>query len=442
VSRTEPQIRSAYTDETLANSLRGGIDPEGRELLPIMPRYHLEDRDMRMLTSYLRMLSAEHSPGVTDTTLHLATIITEDVSAADRAAMMGILDTLVKINRQTVEQRKHPQFSRMFRMLDNAYFRFISIEMWELKGGPETWRSQLEQYYRDKPVFAILGGISGKSWQPIHDFCESNRIPCLFPITDLPVVSADSWYTLYASKGYYQEGEAAARFLAGQEHASPGRNVVQVVSATPAGEALASGFDAAWGETGAGRVTTVTLSPQDPLGVAQLQALLQQHRPDALVLWGGAEVLPVLTELARQGRLPDLFLSSRYLGNSLETIPQGLRDRVYLTYPYRLPEDEKRYAGYGGLLHLDKQLKDERRIASRTFSMVHLFLAGLKELRLDFYRDTLLDLIGMLPDQYLPDFERYSFGPGQRYASKGCYIVQLGPGTPVQFIKKSDWVIY
>jgi len=51
-------------------------------------------------------------------------------------------------------------------------------------------------------------------------------------------------------------------------------------------------------------------------------------------------------------------------------------------------------------------------------------------------------VLGMRPDQYLPDFERYSFGPGQRYASKGCYIVQLDQETAPRLIKKSDWVVF
>jgi hypothetical protein len=45
-------------------------------------------------------------------------------------------------------------------------------------------------------------------------------------------------------------------------------------------------------------------------------------------------------------------------------------------------------------------------------------------------------------DQEVPLFERLSFGPGQRYASKGCYIVQLSKGEKPGLIKKSDWVIH
>jgi hypothetical protein len=45
------------------------------------------------------------------------------------------------------------------------------------------------------------------------------------------------------------------------------------------------------------------------------------------------------------------------------------------------------------------------------------------------------------PSQSSP-FERTSFGPGQRYASKGCYIVQLSKGDRPVLLIKTDWVIH
>jgi hypothetical protein len=38
-------------------------------------------------------------------------------------------------------------------------------------------------------------------------------------------------------------------------------------------------------------------------------------------------------------------------------------------------------------------------------------------------------------------YPRLTFGPDQRYASKGCYIVQLTPGPNPEPVKRSDWVV-
>jgi hypothetical protein len=44
-----------------------------------------------------------------------------------------------------------------------------------------------------------------------------------------------------------------------------------------------------------------------------------------------------------------------------------------------------------------------------------------------------------VPDS--PLYPRVSFGPGQRYVSKGCYIVQLTDDPAPKIKSVSDWVI-
>jgi hypothetical protein len=72
-------------------------------------------------------------------------------------------------------------------------------------------------------------------------------------------------------------------------------------------------------------------------------------------------------------------------------------------------------------------------------------LAGsVKHMRHDFYRDYFLDVMDMMRDQYysVATYHRLSFGPGQRYASKGCYIVQLGDGPQPELIARTGWVVH
>jgi hypothetical protein len=56
-----------------------------------------------------------------------------------------------------------------------------------------------------------------------------------------------------------------------------------------------------------------------------------------------------------------------------------------------------------------------------------------------------MDVVGMMRDEYYSIgavYPRLSFGPGQRYASKGCYVVQVGEGDQPALEKRSDWVIH
>ena len=74
--------------------------------------------------------------------------------------------------------------------------------------------------------------------------------------------------------------------------------------------------------------------------------------------------------------------------------------------------------------------------------LTQAILRGLNLLYDDLHRDHLFDVMSMQMDLTVRDYERFSFGPGQRYASKGCYIIQLGPGPEPALLPRSEWVMH
>lgn len=439
-----PQARPAYTDQALAHVLRTGIDPTGRELNPVMPRYDLKDADMAVLIHYLRSLSAEFSPGVDATTIRFATVVTEEVSAEDQEAMLVPMNNYVA---------RHNQYSsgfgnRMYLGVGgnemSGGYRKLSLSVWRLKGAPDTWGRQLKEYLAKDPVFALLGGISTGDWKPIHDFCESQKLPCLLPITDFPVISDTDWYTQYFSKGYYQEGQAAARYLRSLDDPAPASRVVQVIPEGREARDLSAGFRETWQELGRPAVKEIRLAKGETLSAEALQAILRTEKPTAILLWSGAGAYAALEGLADQPDRPGhVFLSLRLLGTQVTAVPDKARPFTWITYPYRDPKDEPNVSKYANTLMagLTKRFT-ESRISTRVFSMIQILRQALMDMDRNFYRDNFMDRVGMQADQTLPDYLRLSFGPGQRYASKGCYIMQLSPGDNPQLVRKSEWVIH
>ena len=82
-------------------------------------------------------------------------------------------------------------------------------------------------------------------------------------------------------------------------------------------------------------------------------------------------------------------------------------------------------------------------VQSRAYFVGSMLSAALARMGDDLHRDYLLDVMDMMTDQTfaIAPYERLSFGHAQRYASKGCYIVQLGPGPRPVLLKRSDWVV-
>jgi len=357
--------------------------------------------------------------------------------------MMDPLESFVKsANKQ--QEAFEAQRAKLREFAMEPTYRRVKLSRWLLKGNSSTWRSQLEEYYRQEPVFALVAGISTTDWQPVHEFCETNQIPVILPSIDFPVVSTTDRYTLYFSKGYYQEGEAAARYFPSRDSSLQGKKIVQIVSNSPQGRALAQGFSQTLEEQGLPAPITIRQSDSEPFTAQSLRLLIEKEKPDLLAFWTSAETFRQMAAITATGKIPPLFMvSASHLGRDLWTIPEQLRDSTYITYPYRLPQDDAIFERFLATADKSKNMSPEIRvIKSRIYSTLKVMTQALRDMKGNFYRDYLFDVIAMNADIEFPLYERLSFGPDQRYAAKGCYIVQLAKGKEAELIKKSEWVIH
>jgi hypothetical protein len=441
--------RPAYTDASLALMLRFGTAPTGEQLSETMPRYTLNDSEMEILIYYLKNLSARLSPGVTDAEIRFATVVTEEVTPQDREALLQPLKVYI-------QQEWNPRVPE----LDKAQtaqqsgsvpgpgkkFRKIALDVWELKGAPGTWGDQLAAFYRTRPVFAVLGGITTGPWQQVHDFCEKNQIPCTFPITDLPVVSDTDWYTLYFSKGYYQEGEAAAKYLSRVFALPADTRVVQVYRDSNAGNALSGGFAATWAKLGSATLINESLPTGKKLGADFWAKLALSHPNAVLLLWlGPADLAGIEAVAAGPTKPSSIILSSTLLEGSFQLVPDTIRELALLTYPVRLPGDgEYARSVATGWLAYKKIPTSNLAVSAKAYFVTRMLSRVLLDMGDNYYRDYFLDTFDDGKDQSSTSvvYPQLSFGPGQRYSSKGCYLVTLTKGDAPKVVRQSDWVIY
>lgn len=440
-------IRPAYTDETLARAIWFGENPGGRELDWTMPRYLLDDRDMEILVFYLKNLSSEISPGVNDTTIRFATVVAEGVPREDREAMQTTLEAYIKDhNAQSRHQESRARKGPFYRQDKYTAYRRFALDVWELKGPPETWRSQLETYYRQGPVFALLGGIVTGDWAPVHGFCEERKVPCLFPITDFPVISEKDWYTLYFSKGLYQEGEAAARYLPGLAEIPKNASFVQVYREDRKSLMLARGFRETREKLGQAPVEDLMLKGEDAVTEDFWKRLADRYPRAVFLLWLGPKDFQAADQLAAgEEKSKRMVLSSSLLEQEVYAIPENIRNLAYITWPYRLPREEENFQKVvRRWLQIRGIPVTNLRIQSKIYFLGWMLAGSIQMMGDDYYRDYFLDVIDMMRDETyaIAAYPRVSFGPGQRYAAKGCYVVRLSGGTEPLLAAVSNWVVH
>ncbi|MGH8275784.1 MAG: c-type cytochrome, partial [Steroidobacteraceae bacterium] len=273
--------RSAYTDATLARAIRDGVGADGQPLSFLMPRFRIDDADMASLIAYLKQLSQRPSPGAGETTLELATIITPDADPVKRRGMLDVLTHFFGAGNVFMAGKgPPPQYSHGFFPL----IHHLQLNVWELSGAPESWQAQLDERLREEPVFAVVSGLGGKTWEPVHRFCQRSGVPCLFPNVDLPVVAGEDFYDIYFSKGVLLEAELiAARLRAGAAGPAGPRRLVQVYRRGDIGESAAAELRRVLAASATQAADHVLEPEADP---PQVRGALEDVRPgDVLVLW-------------------------------------------------------------------------------------------------------------------------------------------------------------
>jgi len=437
---TEPHKRGAYDEKSLARALRTGVDPTERELDPLMPRYVLDDEDVGSLTAYLRTLSAAPSPGVGASTLIFATVVADGAPPAKRAAMLGVLNAYFQFkNAQTRDESRRADRSEALKQPMYQAWREWVLRVWELHGPPSSWKEQLDAYYRKEPAFALLSGMAEEDWSPIHDWSESHRVPSLLPITDRPALREGDFYTLYFSKGVALEAQVIATRLA-KIHA-PAR-VVQLFRAGGIGEAGARELRQALQAAGtAASVEDVTIATQESPAAAMRRGI-GSGPPAAMVLWLDRADLEAISASGAGAAIRTVYLSATLSDLVPGAALPALGDESILASSFSLPEEGRLRAKRLEIWLAQRGLpKDEFRVRDETFFACMMAGEGLMHVKQYLYRDYFLELIDHTAGAaaYASTFPRLSFGPGQRYLAKGCYLLPLGPNRSAA--SRDAWVV-
>lgn len=434
--------RMAYTEATLARALRDGIDPAGHALNPLMPRYQLSDADIAQLHTYLGTLSSEPAPGVSDTTIHFATIIAPGVNPDKIRAMLGVLQAFVSDkNGGTRKETRRREIGReqMYRA-----FRTWVLHHWELTGPADTWGEQLVTYYRQQPVFAVIGGIGGGSWQPVHAFCEAFEVPCVFPDVDYPVAEGAGYYSLYFSRGIALEADVLAKQLA-EPRSGKGR-IVQVFRDDETGRLPAQALRLALQRRGIDALDDYLVSGEGAVSAGVWSRLLRATRPSTLVVWlDSTEVQGLAATGAPPAGLQTVYLSASMSSSMPHTsLPDGWLDRVRMVYPFALLANRERHLARMNVWLRARQipLADARTQANAYFAAT-VTGDAVAHIGENFSRDYFIERVEQMTETSLSPsiYPRLSLGPGQRFASRGGYIVGFprdADGVPVPV---SDWLV-
>lgn len=489
VSKLFNQAHDPYNDATLTNAIHNGINNHGREMSVVMPHFNLSEPELKVLTAYLKQLSAQWSPGVTQSSIRFATVITPDVDPERRKVLIDMMRSIFRQKNGSTEvamqgRTRHHMTTAAEMVLGTE--RKWELDIWELQGAPESWDEQLTAHYRNQPVFALVSGVSNSTWQPVQDFCGREHVPCWFPSVELPGKNP-SPYAFYFSGGVTLEAEVLARHLLVQNNSA--KHMVQIYHDDEVGRAAAQALTHALAGSGIqieDRILRSDLAAADSLR----SSLGKIKHDDVLMLWLRPEDMGSLDKIKPVS--DKNYFSSVMAGAEQAPLPAAWRANSYLIYPYELPEKRvTNLAYFHAWLNIRKIPLVDEKMQSEAFFAMNYMTDTLSEMLDNIYRDYLLERaetmlskregskaeqetrdrvalgrvgdmerkhgsmtidkperIPLAPQQGVARtslgttiYPHLSLGPDQRFASKGAYIVQFANGSDAKLIATTEWIV-
>ena len=433
--------REPYTEDTLVRALRDGIDAQGRPLSYLMPRFALNDADAAALVAYLKSLDMPRPPGVTDTVLHFATIVTPDADPVKRDGVLDVLQHYFTDKNSfqfgpsaRLQSSGKTMYSKTMYMVNRRW----QLHIWTLTGPPSTWGAQLDRHFAQEPVLAVVSGIGGAVWAPVHDFCERQAVPCLFPNVDAPTYEAGDFYTLYFSRGVLLEAELMSKAILDARRGAAAPSVAQIYRDGDSGAAAAAALEAALAPAGVAVRNHVIPAGAD---AAQLRAAVRKAgHASALALWLRPADLAALGDAPLAG---DVYLSGLMGGLDDSPLPTAWRERARMTYPFDLPDKRLVRVDYAlGWLSIRHVPIVSQRVQVDTYLACGLLAEALSHMRDTFVPAYLVEeLQSMVEHRVITGYYPHlALGTGQTFASKGGYLVQL-PSSGGRLVADSAWVV-
>jgi len=419
--------RPPYDALALAKALREGVSPSGDRFQYLMPRYALNDADMTALIAYLRQLSSTPSPGIDARTAHFATVVAPNADVGRSKAMIDVLQACVR-------ERHPPETS------GQAW----QLHVWELAGPPDTWGAQLEAKYHAQPVFALISGLGSDAWEPVHGFAQALKIPSLFPNLDIPPAAEQDAYSFYFARGLVLEAEVLGQYFIETAPASGLKRVVQLAMADGAGSKAAAAL------TNALKPYTIAVAERVLKGATPAEILANLSdvtASDMLVVW----LEP--SQLAALARVPppaagQIMVSGWQSGFENAPLPAEWKRNVSLVYPIDAPQRRAARFEFNLRPWLSKHAiaHPDEILLGNTLAACNLLAESMSRLKGRFFRDYLVEMIqnypaGMGNAPASQAFPRFGLGPGQRYSSKGAYIVRFKDPSTNELELLHDWLV-
>lgn len=321
-------MHGPFDDASLAHYMRTGVYPGGATGDPTMPVYDMSQADLEDLIAYLKRIGDDVDPGVSDTTITVATVIP---SAGPLVAMGHAIRDVLAASFERVNAD------------GGIYGREIVFEIHELAPDPDVAPGLLATWLAARQPFALVSPFTPGIEPEINTAARDESVPIIGPWTLYPVES----YSLNRSVFYLVSGLAEqARAMIGFIAPRLEGDVIRASVLHPDGRSVGGAVetietacrDAGWTVVGSQPFAGTGGEPE-----SAVRALRDADIDVVISLATEPELRAVLEAAAASGWTPWILAPGVLTGALAVDAPASFRNRLVLAYP-TLPADREAWA--------------------------------------------------------------------------------------------------
>ncbi|HEX9184891.1 MAG TPA: ABC transporter substrate-binding protein [Burkholderiales bacterium] len=401
-----------YDERSFARAVTEGLDPAGQRVDTAMPRFSLSASEAAALAAYLRRLSTERDPGVSDAAVRLGTILPSDgPGAAAGAAMRAVLRALAaQVNEA-----------------GGIHGRRIELAV-------ASDLAQAEERFEAQPVFALVSPYAVGVEEPLAQFAVSRRLAVVAPFTlATPAEAPAGVFFLYA-------GEAdLARVLL--DFAGRAADLTTQRLAAFVADADGRVARALRGECAQRKCAALEFLPPSAAADPGAAARLMHAGVQGVVFDGGERELGALIgAAARLGWRPAIYAPGPRAARAMYAAPAAFDGQLFVAYPAR----GELLSGSAGAADFER-LRASRDLGSShtaaqgfAYAALSIAIEGLRRAGRELSRDRFARALETLHRFDAGPTPPVSYGPGRRVGTMGGYVVAVDPQRG--FRPVSDWI--
>lgn len=423
---THPSGRKhgAFDEKLFARSMVQGMDPAGNQLAVAMPRYELTAEDVANLIAYLKRIETDRDPGLTETSIKVATILPKEGALAEMGSVMKEVLTAYFAN-----------------VNDKGGIYNRRIELQTIDSGPDAaaTAANAKLAVEKGDVFALVSGLSAGADQQLAAVTREAEIPFVGPATLLTQTNAREDRNLfYLLAGATQQARALVNFASNRPGLKTSRLAV-VHSENELGLAAASAIEDQARKNGWNSIVKKTFSNQH-FDAAAFAGSLRTEGAEAVFFLGTGGEAAFINAAATANWTPHVFLLGALMGRDLvKTVPVSFKDRVFVCFP-TVPGDVAP-AGLAELRALEEKYKfapGHTAAKLNAFAAAKIFTEALKRAGRDLTREKLITALEGFYEFETGVTPSITFGPNRRVGAMGAYVLSIDPAKR-EFISGS-WV--